>query len=317
MAYRIAGAAAALVLATSGVQAAQITSQDMARPEGTRHFLVAKGAVKSAAKPPLIILLHGHGGTAAQLLGQKGSAAPLSVWLDIADREGLVLVAPDGLKGSDGKPGWNDCRSDADSNPSADDTAFVAALIDREVHEDNIDPARVFVMGMSNGGMMTFRVASELGKRVAGFAAVSASMAASPECAPPMTPVSALIISGTKDPLVPYEGGPVGFSARTSRGSVIGIEQAVGVWRRLDGLPEAAVSIVALPPQGNTTATRTVWGGKSGGFQVELLRIDGGGHVEPSKTQRIGATYAAIVGRQNGDVEAAEEAWAFFKDKRR
>ena len=310
---------AVAVLAAGAAHAGDVTSYDLQRPEGARHVLLALPEGAHPGKHPLIILLHGHGGTASQLLGLQRSAAPLSVWRDIADREGWVVAAPRGLDGSDNMPGWNDCRKDAASNPTADDVALIGAIIDREVAQDNVDPDRVFVMGMSNGAMMTFRAAQELGNRLAGFATVSGSMAAVSECAAPKTPLSALIISGTADPIVPYGGGDVRILGMP-RGSVIPVEQTVKNWRIFDGLAAQPTSVATLPHLDRsdpTSVTRTVWGKDPTGLQVEFLRIDGGGHVEPSPSQRIGFLYSAVVGRQNGDVETAEEAFAFFKDKRR
>ena len=247
------------------------------------------------------------------------SAAPLSVWLRIADREGLLLAAPDGSKGKDGKRGWNDCRADAANNPPTDDVGLVAAIIAKAVAENDADPARVYAMGMSNGGMMMFRLAAELAPKLAGFAAVSASMAARISCPAPRLPVSALIVSGTADPLVPYAGGEVHFFSSGSRGSVVGVESAAATWRQLAGLPTEPARVETLPhrdAKDPTRATRSLWGADAQRVQVQLLRIDQAGHVEPSGSQRIGRIYAAIVGPQNGDVEAAEEAWAFFKNKR-
>ncbi len=315
---KILGLVSWLILA-GAAHAASVTSYDLQRPEGARHVLVGLPAGTHPGKYPLVILLHGHGGTASQLLGLKGSAAPMSVWLKIADRAGWVVVAPHGLDGSDNMAGWNDCRKDAASNPQADDVGLIGAIIDREVATDNVDPDRVFVMGMSNGAMMTFRAAVELGDRLAGFATVSGSMAAVSECAAPKTPLSGLIISGTADPIVPYGGGDVRILGMP-RGSVIPVEQSVKNWRIFDGLPAQAVSVLKLPHRdGNdpTSVTRTIWGNDPAGLQVEFLRIDGGGHVEPSPSQRINGLYGLVVGRQNGDVETAEEAFAFFKDKRR
>jgi polyhydroxybutyrate depolymerase len=178
----------------------------------------------TAGKRPLIILLHGHAGSAAQIFGKECSAAPLSVWLQIADRDGLLLAARDRMSGKDGKQGWNDCRIDADNNPETDDVELVRAIIDKEVAEDNADPTRTYAFGMSNGGMMAFRLASELGDKLAGFTALSAAMASKNRCAAPKVPVSALFVSGTAGPLVPYNGGDVYFFSIKSRGGIIGVE---------------------------------------------------------------------------------------------
>jgi polyhydroxybutyrate depolymerase len=304
--------ATALMLACGTARAVTLDSHTLHQPEGDRHFIIATPDKAGPGKRPLIILLHGHMGSAKQVLGPS----PLAEWLVIADREGLVVAAPDGLAGTDGGQGWNDCRANA-SNPASDDVAFISALIRREIKDDNVDPERVFVMGMSNGGIMSFRLAGDIGGQLAGFAAVSASMAADSLCPAPKVPVSALIISGTHDPLVPYDGGAV--RSGPHRGTVIPVEESVAFWRKLDGLPDAADSDVDVPhlhADDPTSATRRIWGHDPAALQVEFLRIKDGGHAEPSPTRHYPALFGLIIGKQNQDVEAAEEAWTFFKDKR-
>lgn len=312
--FALGGALAAFASA-----AATVRPLDLPRPEGPRHVLVAAPDRAATGLRPLVILLHGHGGSAAQLLGQQRSAAPLSVWLQIADREGWLLAAPDGWKGADGHPGWNDCRSDAANNPRTDDVGLIVALIDELVARHQADPARVYVMGMSNGGMMTFRAAAALGPRLAAFATVSAAMPADSACAPTRTPLPALIVSGTADPLVPYAGGEVHFMSRVSRGQVLGVEASAAFWRELARLPAEPSRRESQPHRDAadpTRAERIVWGADPAKLQVELLRIDGGGHIEPSLGEQPRRFYTSIVGPQNGDLEIAEEAFAFFKDKR-
>ncbi|HJV01742.1 MAG TPA: PHB depolymerase family esterase [Burkholderiaceae bacterium] len=312
-------AAAGLLLAgvAHAADAAQITSYELARPEGARHFLLATPDQLAPGRHPLVIVLHGHVGSAAQVLGRERIAAPLSVWLHIADREQLLVLAPDGTLGSDGKTGWNDCRSDAISNPHSDDVGFLNALIDKAVAEHHADPARVYVMGMSNGGIMAFRLATEMPARLAAFATVGASMAAKSSCAAPKAPVSALIVAGTADPIVPYAGGDIRFAMLRQRGSVVPVEDAVAEWRQLAHLPAAGVSM-EFPHRDVadvTRATRTTWGADPRKLQVALIRVDKGGHTEPSKVKRLKWMYRMMLGPQNGDLEIAEEAWSFFRDK--
>jgi polyhydroxybutyrate depolymerase len=311
--------AAAMLLAgaSCAAGAAQIASYDLARPEGARHYLLATPDQPAPGRHPLVILLHGHVGSAAQVLGRERIAAPLSVWLHIADREQLLVLAPDGTMGSDGKSGWNDCRADAVSNPHIDDIGFLNALIDKAVAEYHADPARVFVMGMSNGGIMAFRLATESGARLAAFATVGASMPARSACAAPKAPVSALIVAGTADPIVPYAGGDIRFAMLRQRGSVVAVEDAAAQWRQLDQLPADGATMV-FPHRDVadvTRATRTVWGTDPHQLQVELIRVEQGGHTEPSKVKRLQWMYRMVLGAQNGDVEIAEEAWTFFRDK--
>ena len=140
---------------------------------------MATPTVATPGKRALVIVLHGHGGSAAQALGQRRGQAPLSLWLSIADREGIVVLAPDGVQAADHPAGWNDCRQDSQDLPHTDDVGFIRALLDEAVQRYRVDPQRVYLIGMSNGGMMSYRLAIELGPRIAAFAAVSASMAPS------------------------------------------------------------------------------------------------------------------------------------------
>jgi polyhydroxybutyrate depolymerase len=305
-----------------------VQTAELPRPEGPRSviFVLPDARAKVRAKTkvnasrPLVILLHGHSGTAAQLLGQRHSTAPLSPWLAIADRDGVLLAAPEGAKGSDDKQGWNDCRADADSNPRTDDVGLVRDIIDRAVAEYHADPARIYAMGMSNGAMMTFRLAIELPEKLAAVAAVSGSMAAKSQCAAPTKPVSLLVIAGDADALVPFGGGDVRIWSTRSRGSVLGVEKAVDGWRELAGLPQQPSVFTTFEHNdlsGDTRAERTKWGADPKRVQIELIVVRNGGHVEPSTSQRIGALYRTIVGPQNADFETTDEAWAFFRTKTR
>lgn len=311
---------ALLVLAASLAPAARaITLVPLAieTRDGERTGLVARPDDSTRVRGrPLVLLLHGHTGSAAQVLGQQKTASPMALWLDVAERETLLVAALDGTPGPDRQRGWNDCRRDAPGNPSTDDVGFVRETILRLRRDYGIDTTRIYAMGMSNGAMMTFRLALELKPPLAAFAAVCGSMADGGACGPPPRATSALIVAGTDDPLVPYQGGQVHFG-KQDRGAVIGVEAAVDRWRVRDGLPTTP-RIAEIPHADSddlTHATRFTYG-NAAGPQVTFVRIDGGGHVEPSASQRVRRLYERVVGYQNHDFEIAEEGWAFFKDKR-
>lgn len=315
-----AGAAVALTAAVAlgglftprPVAAASVGPEQVATADGPRQFLLARPATQPPGPRPLVLLLHGHGGSAAQLLGQKRSAAPLSVWLEVADREGLLLAALDGHTAGDGQSGWNDCRRNAVGNPPVDDVAFATAVVRRLVDAGEVDPARVYAMGMSNGAMMALRLAQELEPPLAGVAAVSGLMAAQGVCRLPRQPVPMLLVMGTDDPIVPFAGGQVQVG-RKPRGAVLSAEQTVAAWRRLNHA-EGPVRREVLPAtEADTQVERLSYGPEAGSpARVRFVRVQGGGHVEPSASQRIGRLYARIVGAQNHDLESAEEAWRFF-----
>ena len=180
-------------------------------------------------KRPMVLLLHGHMGDADVMTGKNGKKAPYKIWLKIAEREKWIVVIPDGEKGSDDHRGWNDCRADAQTNPSVDDVAFIDLLIATISQRYPADNQRVFAHGTSNGGNMVYRLAQERGDRFRALAAVVAAIAASNKCASPQHPISMLIMNGTDDPLLPYEGGGIGKrkSQQAVRGTVLSTEQTV------------------------------------------------------------------------------------------
>lgn len=300
------------VCAAVSLAAASPVPQSVQTADGARTYLLLQPA--AAGPRPLVILLHGHMGSAKQALTQ----GPLAAWNAISAREGVIVAALDGVKGPDGHTGWNDCRGDASGNPKTDDVAFVEAVVDRLVKEAHADPARIYVMGMSNGAMMTLRLALQLDRRPAAFCAVCGLMTldGGPCGGSAPRPMPALLIEGTADPLVPFEGGQVHFFKKM-RGGVASAAQTVDFWRKADGLDQAQPvesSFPHLDPSDPTRAVKQVWG--AGARQVAFIRVEGGGHAEPTLAHPYGALYRAFTGKQNRDFESAEEAWSFFKDKR-
>jgi polyhydroxybutyrate depolymerase len=258
----------------------------------------------------VVMLLHGHGGSAALLMGRspRRGAAPYRRWLDIAQRERLALVVPDGSAGSDGKPGWNDCRT-ASTNPTGDDSAFLTALAEAVAARSDARPA-LLVAGTSNGGHMALRLAIERPADVSAVAAVAASLAEDDRCPAPSSPVPLLLINGTADPICPFNGGPVG-RPRDGRGAVQGTARTLARWTQVNAV-STHMDREALPdldPHDGSTVVRETWHGR---HPVALLRIQGGGHTEPSRSERHPRWVRAIVGTQNGDIETAEEMWRFF-----
>ncbi len=316
--FRRGGACLLAGLLPGGLAAAEVARATLATPGGPRSYLVATPAGPSRPGRPLVLLLHGHTGSAAHTLGQvRGTGSPLAAWLAIADREGVVLAALDGARGGDGKQGWNDGRPGGRDNPATDDVGFVRGVILALERTQGVDPARVFVMGMSNGGVMAQRVALDLDLPLAAVASVCATMPGDRAPDRMARPLSVLLVEGTADPLMPYGGGQVTFFGHP-RGAVVGVDGTLAYWRRVDGLEDPPV-IERLPHLGGTAdptrVMRETWG-QADGLQVQLLKVEGGGHAEPTRSRRYGWVYRAVAGRQNGDLECAEAAWAFFRDKR-
>ncbi len=308
--------AALFTVAAGSAQAALQQQLSINTSGGTRDYIVAAPSGGAGGPRPLVLILHGHIGTAANALGQGKTPSPLSAWLNIADREKLLVVALQGLKGSDDHTGWHDCRLDATEDPTTDDVGFVERVVNNLVQSGRADPHRVYIMGMSNGGMMSYRLALEMHPTPAAIAAVSSSMASQTACGETPPKVSVLLINGTDDPIVPYGGGKVGLRGYKT-GTVIGAEATRDFWLHTDGLadvPGIAYSFPHLSSSDSTRARKTTYGPDSGP-QVEMLTIQNGGHIEPSLIYHYGWLYHQLVGTQNSDLESAEEAWSFFRNK--
>jgi polyhydroxybutyrate depolymerase len=293
-------------------RALDVVPGELVRPEGVRRYLIAVPDDVPPGGAPLVIVLHGGGASADQVMGRAFPPSPLSLLLEIAARDQFVVMAPDA-----GKGGWADGCARSARAAGRDDVAFVDALIARAIAAHGVDPGRVHVVGVSRGGWMAYRIASAIPDRLAAFAAILAPMPESGPGSAPEVALPALIVGGTADPLLPYRGGKYRY-ALNFMGRLRSIDHSVGVWRGLGGLHDAPATSTMHPHSGQcrTRVTRTVWGMDPAGMQVVLYRIDGGGHAEPSKLKRYPTFINRLVGRQNGDVEIAEVAWAFFKEKR-
>ncbi len=269
-------------------------------------------------KPPtaIVVMLHGHTGSAERLIGGSGKAAPYRQWNSIADRENLLLLAPQGVDGGDGKSGWNDCRADADSNPHSDDVAFIAQIVAASRRAYRVASNRVYVIGSSNGGQMALRMAIERPDMVTAAAAIIASMPQRSECAAPTRFVPMLFINGTDDPLMPFKGGSVG-NDKFQRGSVLSTQASVDLWAKLAGAASTPNTrpMPDLSADDNSRVFRDTYTTRSGRPAVMLYRIEGGGHTEPSRKERYPRWLTHWLGQQNADIEMADEVWTFFRSQ--
>lgn len=258
-------------------------------------------------RKPVVIGLHGGNGTAPRRARQMG-------FNEIGDREGFIAVYPQGVN-----YGWNDGRATPDMlkrQDNADDVAFFRALIRELGDSQQVDSRRIYLVGGSNGGMMTHRLACEMSERIAGAVAMVASM---PEpirdACRPKTPVPFLMMNGTADPLVPYNGGNVGGAGTIDQGRVIPAEETLRFWVEANGCSgEPRVGIVQDrdPDDGIRTEIRT-WTRCEGRSEVAFFKMNGAGHGLPGRSRTKSAIAEELGGRSTADFDSSEEAWAFLK----
>jgi polyhydroxybutyrate depolymerase len=260
---------------------------------------IGGSSAASAAGPmPVLFVLHGR-------LGTPSGTLRLADFRPLADREGVILVYPAGIDKS-----WNDGRVGTPANKKGiDDVGFLSDLISYVISHYAADSNRIYFTGMSNGGFMTTRVACSLSNRIAAAAVVAASANSSASCTPAL-PVPMMYIQGTKDPLVPFDGG-----ALRNGGQVDAHEQVLQRWARLDAC-NLQPTVTHLPDSvgDGTTISKEVFTNSTTGVKVVGYTIEGGGHTWPQ-----GWPYLPkwIIGITSKNMNACEAIWAFCKEYRR
>jgi polyhydroxybutyrate depolymerase len=308
-------AAIGVVWFATAVSAANLQPVTFNMRGGPREYIVATPARAVSGARPLVLLLPGETTTAANALGGGHAPSPLSAWLQIVDREQILVAALQPLKDEQGRTGWQDCRPDPSGRAKSSDAGLASAVISGLTAAGRADAHRTYVMGVSDGAIMAYRLAVELVPTPAAVAAVAGSMAEHSDCAGKVRPVSVLLVHGTSDPIVPYAGGAIDGSGR-STGRVLGFEATRDFWLKVDGLAQTEPVVLELPHHGggSTHAVRSTYG-PDAGPQVETIIIEGGGHAEPSLRYHYDKANLGRFGTQSRDFESAEAAWSFFKDK--
>ncbi|MGQ9707871.1 MAG: extracellular catalytic domain type 1 short-chain-length polyhydroxyalkanoate depolymerase [bacterium] len=267
-----------------------------------RHFLIHIPENRAQEKRlPLIFVLHGGGGTSR-------AVANLTGFSQLADSAGFIVVYPQALNRH-----WNDGRAVKrfrSHRQGVDDVGFISCLIDTMIDRVAIDPQRIYATGISNGGMMCLRLGCELSQRLAAIASVAAALPENlAQKSKPLAPISVLMINGTKDPIVPYQGGGVGLL--TKRGRVISVEKTVDFWVRNNGCPEKPAETKTNYDESSRMKIKVYSGGRDS-TEVILYTIEGGGHIWPGGEQRD-----SRFGRYSQDINATKVIWQFFERQRR
>jgi polyhydroxybutyrate depolymerase len=252
----------------------------------------------------VMFVLHGGGGADAHEMASRTGINR------IADREDFIAVYPAGVDGQ-----WNDGRGKtfrrAQDNTDVDDVGFIAAVIDALVRKGHADPQRIYVMGLSNGGMMTYRLGIELGDKLAAIAAVIANLPEKIAGRKPVRPLPVLIMNGTDDPMMPWNGGAVRVLGG-EYGTVLSTERTVRYWLDAAGLPSTPTTRILedKSPEDQCTVEVDVYQKAGSRVEVVLYRIKGGGHNLPGGST---PNRPRLLGRKCMDINGVEVIWSFFK----
>lgn len=253
---------------------------------GTQRSYIGVVPVKPQAGAPLLLMLH-------PLATSNVAMANLTRVGRLAASDGAVVVLPLGENGT-----WHD--DPAVSGP--DDVGFISALIDRIAQQYQTDPARVYVMGFSEGGFMTERLACELSQRLAAAGTVGSLLrnGLAAACAPARR-ISMALINGTADPINSFLGQPM-----------IGTESApasAAFWAQQEGCSGAspALSLLPLLVNDGTSIGLSDYGACPPGLGVDFFTVNGGGHTWP------GSPFPSNYGATTQNLDATLQLWQFFQ----
>lgn len=284
---RVSAAIAGSVVLFAHALPAQRTETGHFRWDGLdRTFTVHVPRSADSVRPiPLVIVLHGRGGTGQRVIARSGFEAK-------ADAEGFLLVGPDGT----GEPrGW---YTGFASGAGIDDVGFIGALIDTLRTTYPVDRRRIYVAGYSNGGFLTHRVASDLSLRIAAAAVFAGAVGARlpngtvARIDPPRAPVAMLILHGDADDVIPYDTLVQG-TGRVAR--PLAAPEGARFWAR-------ANECATLEPRRDTLARgrvlRDTWGTRCRA-PVVFLTLRGGDHGWPRTAD-------------GAPINATDAMWEFF-----
>lgn len=242
---------------------------------------------------PLVLVLHGGGGNAA-------NAEHVTGFTQLARTEGFIVVYPEGSGRRGRLLTWNagHCCGYA-MQERVDDVGFLGALIDHLVRQYPVDPARIYVTGMSNGAMMSHRAGLELGGKVAAIAPVVGAVFG--DESRQGAPVSALMINGMLDQSVPYAGGAPGgrFSSAWDGVDARPAREQATLWARRNGCgsPSTSDRATYIHVQYSCNA----------GLGVELYGVKDNGHAWPG-----GERGSRLGDQPSRSLNATRVIWEFF-----
>lgn len=290
-----------------------------------RPYRVYRPSTHDPALPtPVVLLLHGGSGNASSAIDMScpnGDLAHPSCWHQVAERYGVLLVAPNGTRISAGSSqrvwnagggsnGWQLVSGPA-FVAGIDDVAYLRAVLADLRRWMRVDANAVFASGLSNGAAMAHRMACEMADEITAIAPVGGGnqLETTRPCTP-SRPVAILAIHGTADPCWTYvESTAACLTVSSTR--KVGIAETMASWaQRYACTGQSSRAEFDRDGDGLRT-TELAWSGCSA--PLRLLRIEGGGHTYPDGRQYMSVSSIGPTVRDWG----AERVWGFFAEQGR
>jgi polyhydroxybutyrate depolymerase len=297
-----------------GHHGTESTSRSLVRITHGSIDIAGRQRSYTLAEPPgagpatgLVLVFHG-----SKQSGEKFRAFTGGSFDALAGAGGAVVAYLDGYKSQ-----WNDSRAGnrfPARTENIDDVAFAEAMISELQASRRIDSPKVYAAGYSNGGSMVIRLVHQVPGLLAGAAVIAATQPV-PESflladAPPV-PLPVMLIHGTADPMVAYEGGAMSWWVRRFfrvGGVSLSAPQTAAYFAARNAItrPPAATDLPHRRESGKTSVTRADYR-QDGKLPVTLYTVHAGGHTIPGPRKA-----PFVLGRTTHDLNAAEAVGQFF-----
>ncbi len=284
---------------------AQNTNRQMKVNGLMRSYIVhLPPAYSNLQKLPVIFALHGGGGTAKNAVDFFGLET-------LADKNNFIIVYPDAINKAWNIPGMTSRVKRLDT--PVDDVQFISVLLDTLIAHYKADDTKIYCTGMSRGAMFSYYLADALNARIAAIAPVcggiSKTMAANYSF---KKPVPVLIINGTADPLVSYNGGYGKMNGRNEGdedADLLSTEALINKIVAMNNCNAKPKSFYLPDNDVNDDCTEIEYVYDCSNVKVDFIKVENGGHTWPGGTQYLPKF---IVGRVCRDFSASQKIFDFF-----
>ncbi|MCZ7566486.1 MAG: hypothetical protein M5U08_24030 [Burkholderiales bacterium] len=279
------------------------------RHDGMKRTALVHYPPQVAERRPLPVVLNFHGGGGNALAQQRYAGMDA-----LADRAGFIVAYPNGTGVlRDSLLTWNaGACCGAAAEQGTDDVGFVRALLDELAARYPVDASRVYATGLSNGAMMSYRLAAELSDRIAAIAPVAGASAMPTFRA--ARPMPILHIHSVDDPRALYDGGlgpPFPFT--NVRIPHRPVEASLAEWAAYAGChapPAVSDRRQGAADRASHTATLLVYRGCRDEVEIALWKLSGAGHVWPGGERNY---LPRLLGPGTDVIDANAEIWRFFQ----